>query len=115
MAKFTATLSAQSTNVKICEIKEPRKFDSWFANAMVSGTFGGGTVTFGISFDGGTTIYTLNQDGTNSVASATAAGSVNLRCGTNNKLTATTDVPYLYAAVGTATNPSLSIIVLDNR
>lgn len=115
MAKYTAALTAQSTSVKVCEIKEPRPLESWFANAMVSGTFGSGTVSFGISFDGGSTIYPLNQDGTSTAAGLTAIGAVNLRCGTNNRIAATTDVPYLYASIGTATNPSVTIIVLDNR
>lgn len=112
MAIYTSTLSAQNTNVYICDIVKPRAFSTWYANACASGTFGTGTVTFNISFDNGVTLLPLTQSGTNSTASITAAGCVNIECGGLSNLTPNAK---LYASIGTATNPSLTIRVQDNR
>lgn len=111
MAKYTATLSAQNTSVYVCEIQKPRANGSWFANACAGGTFGTGTVTFNLSFDDGVTLYPLPQDGAASVAALTAIGSVNLRCGFVDNLAKSK----LYASIGTATNPAITITVQDNR
>jgi hypothetical protein len=111
MARYTATLSAQNINVYMCDIIKPRSFDTFFANAMANGTFGGGTVSFNISFDNGTTLFPLTQDGVATAASLTAIGTVNIRCGWSGTL----GNAKLYASIGTATSPSLTIIVMDNR
>lgn len=113
MAKFTATLSAQSTSVYVCDITKPRELDTWFANACAAGTFGGGTVTWNISFDSGVTLIPLTQDGTATAASQTAAGALNLRSG--HAATVATTNAKLYASVGAATNPAITLIVFDNR
>lgn len=110
MAKYTATLSAQNTNVYVCDITKPRTLGEWFANACVTGTFGTGTVTFNISFDSGSTLIPLTQDGTATAATVTAAGSINLKCGYTGVLANAK----LYASVGAAATPSLAITVLDN-
>lgn len=113
MGIYSGVLVAENTSVKLCDIQKPRGFDSWFANVAINGSaFGGGTVSLHISFDGGTTKYPINQDGTASAASVTAAGAVNIRCGWTgvNQTTAS-----LYASIGAATTPSLTIYVLDNR
>jgi hypothetical protein len=109
---YTATLSAQNTSVFICDIQIKRDGASeWFANAMASGTFGGGTVSFQISPDGGATKFTPHSDGTNVAATLTSAGLLNLRCGQTN----TNTCLKLYATIGSATTPSVSITVADNR
>lgn len=115
MAKYTAALSAQNTSVYVCDIHQPRGFDSWFANVMATGTYGGGTVTYNLTFDGGSTLIPFNQDGTATAATQTAAGALNIRCGFANSQAASTQIAKLYASVATATSPSLVITVLDNR
>lgn len=112
MAIYTTTLSAQNTNVYICDIVKPRGFAAWYANACASGTFGSGTVTFNISFDDGVTLLPITQSGTNVAASVTAAGCVNLKCAGMADLS---DDAKLYASIATATNPSIAITVQDNR
>lgn len=110
--RYTATLVAENTSVKVCDIVKPRQLDTWFANACATGDFGTGTVTWGISFNGGTTILPLNQDGTATAASQTAAGCVNLRSGHQ---ATNTNIASLYASIATATNPSITLTVFDNR
>ena len=112
MTIYTAALSAQNTSVLLCNIHKPRAHDEWFANVMVTGSFGSGTVTLQASFDGGTTKIPLVQDGTATAAALTAAGTVNLRSGVPTKLGGNLT---LYASIATATNPSISIIVADNN
>jgi hypothetical protein len=107
----TATISAQNTSVKVANIGVRNNANNWFANIMATGTFGTGTVSFQISPDGGVTKFTLNQDGTTTAASLTAAGCINVATGyirNNEQLE-------LYATIGTATNPSIAITVVDNQ
>lgn len=110
--KHTATLSAQNTSVKICDISIPNGLDKYFANCMAIGTFGTGTVSFQISPDGGVTKFTLKQGETTTLATLTSAGVVNIATGGVNN---NSDQLELYATIGTATNPSLTITVVDNR
>ena len=115
MAKYTAVLTAQNTNTYICDIVGRHDADQWFATAMVGGNFGTtGSVSFGVSPDNGVTIYTLPQYGTATPVAITASGAVNLASGFSNK-NISTDQLKLYAAIGTATNPSVTITVFDNR
>jgi hypothetical protein len=113
MAIYTATLSAQNTNVYVCDIERSRAFDSWFANCCVSGTFGGGTVTFLLSFDNGVTLLPMHMDGTNVNAAHTTAACLNLRLG--GEITKPSSPVKLYASIGAATTPSVAITVFDNR
>ena len=78
---------------------------------MATGTFGGGTVTFNITFDSGTTLIPLTQDGTATAATQTAAAALNLKCGCSD----TNTNPKLYASIATASTPSIAITVIDNR
>lgn len=112
MSLYTGTLSAQNTSVQLCTIEKPRAYEYWYANVSITGTFGTGTVTLYLSLDGGTTRVPLVYDGTATSAAVTAAGVVNVKCGwpAVNTTTAT-----LWAGIGAATNPSISISVLDNR
>lgn len=111
MAKYTASLTAQNTNVYICDIHANRGYERWFASAMAGGAFGTGTVTFNLSPDQGVTLYPMNQDGTNSAASLTATGALNLASGMQD----TNLCLRLYASIGAATNPNVSITVCDNN
>ena len=111
MSIYTATLSAQNTSVYVCDMKKSRNNNDWFANVAATGTFGSGTVSFQVSHDGGTTKLTMNQDGTATAASLTAAGALNLRGGVSDTNTA----PKLYATIGAATNPSLTIVAITNE
>lgn len=115
MAKYTATIIAQNTAIYVCDIIKPRHADEWFANAMASGAvFGGGTVTWNMSFDSGTTLIPMTQDGTATAATQTAAGSVNLRSG---HLQSTVGVPpaKIYASIATATTPTIPLTVFTNN
>jgi len=111
MAIYTAALSAQNTSVYVCDVVKPRAEDEWFANALIGGTFGSGTVTLYYSLDSGVTKYAVTQDGTSSAAAATAASALNIRggwSGVNANMK-------LYASIATATNPVIAITVVDNR
>lgn len=119
MAIYTANLSTQSTNVHVCNIDQPRHGESWFATAATSGAIGGGTVTWNISFDDGVTLLPMTQDGTATAATQTAVGAINLRSGHINRIKtasgATQPQPKIYASIGAATNPTLTLTILDNR
>ena len=110
MARHTATLSAQNTQVLVCKVHKPRKLDTYFVSILASGTFGSGTVTLNASVDGGSTLIPL-KDALGNAATLTAAGNVNLSLGTPN---AVDDVLGIYASIATATNPSISINAFDN-
>lgn len=112
MAKYTAALSAQNTNVYIFTVHKPRggETDCTFT-VMVGGTFGTGTVTINISPDGGTTLYPLAPINGSS-PSITALGAYTFKVGNGDKLS---DAPTIYAAVGAATNPVLTITAFDNN
>lgn len=112
MAKYTGTLSAAGSNVKLCTINKPRSYAEWFASVMITGTFGTGTVGLGLSIDSGVTVVPLMQDGTASPATSTAAAVLNVKAGTSENNTGNPD---LYAYIGAATNPSVTITVFDNR
>jgi len=112
MAKYTASLVAQNTSVFICNIDKPRHANDWFANVLVTGTFGGGTVTFGYTLDNGVTIVPTFMDGTATATTATSASAFNLRAGSGNN---NSDKVQLWAFILAATNPSITINVFDNR
>lgn len=112
MAKYTATLSAQNTSVKVFNIHKPRNgSDVCTFTAGAYGTFGTGTVTFNLSPDGGTTLLPLTPiSGTTVGQTAAAAFTYKVGNGDNN-----TDAPAIYASIGAATNPSLTIVAYDNN
>ena len=112
MAIYTGALSAQNTNVYICDVVKDRGFDTWFGQGTASGTFGSGTVTFNLSYDNGVTLFPLNQDGTSTAAALTAVGVVNLRCAGMSNNNAPVKI---YASIATATNPVLTVRIQDNR
>lgn len=112
MAIYTGILSAQNTSVYLCDVQKPRGASSWFANVTATGTFGGGTVSYQISYDGGTTKSTIMQDGAATAATSTTAQTLNIRLAGEAHLASQ---PKLYASIATATTPSLAITVQDGR
>lgn len=114
MAKYTASLAAQNSSVYVCDIIKPRHADEWFANVMGSGTFGGGTVTWNISFDSGSTLFPMVQDGSATVATQTAAGALNLRSG-HMQPTVNVVPAKLYASIATATSPVITLTAFTNN
>ncbi len=112
MAKYTGTLSAQNTSVKLCDVTKPTHAESWYATAIATGTFGTGTVTFQGSVDGGSTKFDLRDCSSGSAAALTAAGMNNLQLGNPDS---NLDSLSIYATIGAATNPSLTITLFDNR
>lgn len=112
MAKYTATLNAQSTNVFLFDVHKPRGGeDCCTFTVMASGTFGAGTVTINVSPDGGTTLAPLAPINGSS-PSITALGAYTFKIGNGDK---NADQPKIYAAVGVATNPVLTLTVWDNN
>lgn len=112
MAKYTAALSAQSTNAYVFDVHKPRGGEDCCTFTMgVYGTFGGGTVTVNVSPDSGTTLLPLAPINGSS-PSITAAGAYTFKIGNGDK---NTDQPKVYVAIGAATNPVLSIVAWDNN
>lgn len=115
MAKYTATIIAQNTAIYVCDIVKPRHADEWFANVGTSGAgFGGGTVTWNISFDSGSTLIPMTQDGSATAATQTAAGFINLRAG-HMQPTVSVVPAKLYASIATATTPTVPLIAFTNN
>jgi hypothetical protein len=112
MAKYTAALSAQNTNVYLFTVHKPRNgSDCCTFTLGAYGTFGGGTVTVNVSPDSGTTLLPLAPINGSS-PSITAAGAYTFKIGNGDK---NNDAPQIFVAVGAATNPSLSIVAWDNN
>lgn len=110
MSTHRNSLTAQNTSTKICHVHKPRYADFYFISILASGDFGGGTVTLQGSVDGGTTKIPL-KDALGNAATLAAAGNVNLTLGVPNTNTVHFDI---YASIGTATTPSISITAFDN-
>lgn len=109
--KVINSLTAQNTRIELLKVHKPRSLDFYYASIFVFGTFGGGTVSIQASPDNGTTFITLNNEA-GTAATFTANGMMNLKTGVNDKLEG--DL-ILYASIATATNPSLTVTVFDNR
>lgn len=115
MAKYPATIIAQNTAIYVCDIIKPRHADEWFANVMTTGTgFGGGTVTWNLSFDNGSTLIPMMWDGTATAATQTAAGAGNLRSG-HMQPTVSVVPAKLYASIASATTPTIPLIAFTNN
>lgn len=112
MAKYSATLSAQNTNTILFTAHKPRNGSvSSLFTVLVSGTFGGGTVTVNISPDKGTTLVPLVPIGT-SAPTITAAMAFTYQVGNGDKLA---DSPDIYVSIGAATTPTINIVAYDNN
>ncbi len=112
MAKYTAALSAQNTNVLVFTVHKPRNgADCCTFTVGVYGTFGTGTATVNLSPDGGTTLLPLAPINGSS-PSITANGCYTFKVGNGDT---NSDAPKIYVAIGAATNPALSIVAYDNN
>lgn len=109
--KYTATFSADAANSQLCMVYKPRELDSFYATVVISGGFGGGTLTLLISPDGGTTKVALS-DASGTAISKTTAGTVNIRLGIGGTLT---DAPIIYATLVGSTTPTLTVTLFDNN
>lgn len=106
--KHEATVSATG-NTYLCDIVKPQKADNWLATVIATGTFGGTTLTFGVSVDGGSTVtpysastYTLSAVG---AFSFTPFGDSSAN---SNPL-------QLYAIATGGSGINIGVTVLDNR
>jgi len=98
-------------NYYLGRINKKRDNGYWLGTLFVQGTFGSGTVTFGVSLDRGTTIIPIN-DLTQNVVSFTGNGLFNLEFGNSSR--GFGDAPMLYAIVSGATSPNLIAGFYDN-
>lgn len=110
MANFRTTLPANTAATAICTAHKPRELTEWFATINAYGTFGSGTLSYKISTDGGTTKVAM-KDISGSSYSATADDVINVSTGVANHLG---KEPIIYAVLSGATNPSITIDVMDN-
>lgn len=109
--KYTATLTANSTPVLLCDVVKPQGLTTWSASVFASGTFGGGTVKLQASADMGVTLVDL-RDTTNVVPAWTANDMYNLSLGNAAK---NGEAIKLYAVVTGATTPAIAVTLFDNR
>jgi hypothetical protein len=113
MALVTKTLTATGTQV-LSRVHIPRAKSYLGGVLLVSGTFGGGTVTLEISNDGGVTSYPL-KDVHGVAISATAAGQFNFRIfGDGNSNFDSENLDICVKLTG-ATNPNITVKMFDNR
>lgn len=110
MANFRVTLTGNTTGTLLCYITKPRALTEYFATLNAYGTFGGGTLSYGISTDGGATIVT-QKDLSGVAYSATSNDTVNIMMGVANH---NGQEPRLYAILAGSTAPSITIDVEDN-
>lgn len=111
MANYRTTLAASTTGTAIVTVNKPRELTEWFATINAYGTFGGGTLSYALSTDGGTTKVTM-KDLSGTAYSATANDVIDVALGVAN---VNGKEPIIYAVLSGATNPSITIDVLDNR
>lgn len=108
MAKYRTNVAATG-NTYLCDITKPRGADQWSGTIIAYGTFGGTTLTLGISSNGGATVVPINTD----VFSVTANGAVTLPvAGSSNENDG--DMK-LYAIATGGENINITVDVLDNR
>ena len=108
--RYTANITAQNTNVYLCNIRKKRDLTMWFAGIQVQGTFGGGTVTLYLSLDGGNTLVPFN-DMTGNPYTATQNDNFTVNWG---RATKESEQPRVYVGIGAATNPNIQIYCDDN-
>lgn len=111
MANYRTTISANTTGTAIVTVHKPRSLTEWVATINAYGTFGSGTLSYSLSTDGGTTKVALKDPSTGSAYSTTSADAINLNLGVANHLGRE---PIIYVVLSGATNPSITIDVMDN-
>jgi len=112
MAKYSATLTAQDTNTQVCMVHKKRSLTVWSATVQIyTNTSWSGTVTLYLSTDGGTTKVAMMDIGGNPIT-ATANTNFNIQVGNGNT---NSNAPIIYAGIGAATNPNVTIDILDNN
>jgi hypothetical protein len=112
MARYTASLAVQSSNVYVFTVHKPRNgSDCCTFTVAIGGTFGGGTATINLSPDNGVTLFPLAPINGSS-PSITAAGAYTFKVGNSD---ANSTAPDIYVALGVAAGPSLTIYAYDNN
>lgn len=108
MAKYRTNVT-NTGNTYLCDIVKPRGADQWSGTINAYGTFGGTTLTLGLSTDGGTTVVPIST----SVFSITANGNITLPvAGSSNE---NDDQMKLYAIATGGSGIDITVDVLDNR
>jgi hypothetical protein len=109
MASYTITATADG-DYRVAPVRNMRG-DTCHITMYAQGTWGGGTLTWKISFDGGTTLIPM-LDMTSVAVTLTSDGSFDRTLGNGNR--GGVD-PLIYASISGSTTPSLTIGVLDNN
>ena len=110
--KHTRTITTNDSDTLLCPVVGRKGSDGYTATIVVTGTFGSGTIALKLSVDGGTTKVSLKDQNGDAIA-ITANDAVQIPVmGFGAELDG---APLLYASLSGATNPSLTVTVLDNR
>lgn len=113
MASFTQTLT---TNTSVLVAKVPRVnlgTNQLYSGTVYSqGTFGGGTISWQVSFDGGVTKMPLKNIAGATAITQTAAAADNFQLGVGT-LASLTDAPWIYATLAGAAGATVVVGLLD--
>lgn len=113
MARYTVTLSGDTSGTYVCDVHRPRAFYQWFGILGAQGSsFGSGTLTWYLSIDGGSTLIAL-KDITDTAISQISNGMVSVPLVSGgDKLSETLRI---YVKLAGSTNPNITVFVLDNN
>lgn len=109
MAKATQTITTNGDTL-IGSLGSASEQPFAIATLFAQGTWGGGTITWKISYDGGTTLINI-KDNNGVVMTSSANDTFNISTGMTNKAS---DVIKIYATLSGATSPSLTVGFFDN-
>jgi hypothetical protein len=108
MAQYTTNVT-ETGNTYLCDVFKPRHANNWEGTVHAQGTWGGTTLTLGLSIDDGVTVVPIDS----SEFSLTDNGAASIpNLGTSAKNSAGLK---LYAIATDGTGINLTVTVLDNR
>ncbi len=108
--KYTKAITADG-DFLIAYVHRRRDAQTWEGTYNVTGSFGGGTLTFKLSTDGGTTKNPM-QDASGNTMTLAAAGNFNTKVGSGSK---NSDMPQLWITMSGSTSPAVTVDLIDNR
>lgn len=110
MTRYVTTVNADG-NFYICDVNKKRDMPQWFAGVIAAGTFGGGTITFGISPNRGVTIVPL-MDASGTPITSTANDDFTLNFGGSST---NSTAPWIYATMAGSAGANVTIYLYDNN
>lgn len=108
--RHTQTLTT-NTDYQIATVKRRDGAEAYMATINAGGTWGGGTITWKVSFDGGSTKFTMKDESGSDVTS-TADDMFNCNLGNGGGLT---DAPIIYATLSGSAGASIVVTLVDNN